>query len=77
MSKIYESPDGGHTIYERDSGSTERKLIRIDEVALDKYNNIEWNKIWWKRNSNPTLKKAVEQVIILYRLGLNDEQPKR
>lgn len=76
MTKIFESPDGGHTVYERDQLSNERKLVRIDEVALDKYNNIEWNKIWWARNSNPTLKKAVEQVIILYRLGKDNEQPK-
>jgi hypothetical protein len=73
MVKIYESPDGGHTVYERETGSTERKLLSIDEVALDKYNNIEWNKIWWQRNSNPALKKAVEQVIILYRLSKENE----
>ena len=76
MTKIYESPDNGHTVYVRETGSTERKLLSIDEVALDKYNNIEWNKIWWQRNSNPALKKAVEQVIILYRLGINNEQSK-
>lgn len=73
MVKIYESPDGGHTVYERETGSTERKLLSIDEVALDKYNNIEWNKIWWQRNSCPALKKAVEQVIILYRLSKENE----
>lgn len=73
MVKIYESPDGGHTVYERETGSTERKLLSIDEVALDKYNNIEWNKIWWQRNSSPALKKAVEQVIILYRLSKENE----
>ena len=73
MVKIYESPDGGHTVYERETGSTERKLLSIDEVALDKYNKIEWNKIWWQRNSSPALKKAVEQVIILYRLSKENE----
>lgn len=76
MAKIFESPDGGHTVYVRESGKTEKSLHSIDQVALDKYNNIEWNKIWWQRNSNPALKKAVEQVIILYRLGKNDEQSK-
>ncbi len=76
MPKIYESPDGGHTIYSREQGSTERTLYSIDDVALDKYNNYEWNKIWWYRNSSPALKKAVEKVIMLYRLGKEDEQPK-
>lgn len=76
MTKIYESPDGGHTVYEREQSSTERKLVSMDEVALDKYNNIEWSKIWWQRNSNPALKKAVEHVIMLYRLGIKNEQTK-
>ena len=31
MAKIYESPDGGKTVYERESGETERTLIKEDK----------------------------------------------
>ena len=31
---IYESPDGGKTVYERESGSSERKLI-MDNITVD------------------------------------------
>lgn len=30
--KIYESPDKGKTVYERDFGSTERKLVEKDII---------------------------------------------
>ena len=32
--KVYESPDGGNTIYERDVGSSERKLF-ADNRTVD------------------------------------------
>ena len=31
---IYESPDGGRTIYSRKSGETSRTLHRVDELIL-------------------------------------------
>ena len=31
MAKIYESPDGGKTVYARESGETERTLIKNDK----------------------------------------------
>jgi len=31
MAKIYESPDGGKTVYARESGETERTLIKEDK----------------------------------------------
>ncbi len=76
MAKIFESPDGGHTIYIRERGSSERSLYSIDDMALDGFNKNEWSQIWWERNNNPALKKAIEQIIILYRLTKN-EQSKR
>jgi hypothetical protein len=38
--KIYESPDGGKTIYEREFGSTERRLIKS---AVEQQWNITFN----------------------------------
>ena len=40
-SKIYESPDKGKTVYEREFGGTERKLVQTDLVK----NSVQqqWN----------------------------------
>ena len=35
--KIYESPDGGKTVYERDFGKTERKLVEPDDPEPERY----------------------------------------
>ncbi|NBO28712.1 hypothetical protein EB118_25345 [bacterium] len=77
MSKIYESPDGGHTIYERTPNSTKRVLISEDEYAIKQKQKIEWAHIWEIKDTNPALQKAAEHVIMLYKLteGTN-EQPK-
>lgn len=68
MVKIYESPDGGHTVYQRDFNSTTKELIYEDDWAKRQKSKIEWMHIFEMADSNPTLKKAVEQIFILYRL---------
>lgn len=73
MPKIFESPDGGHTIYVREADSAERTLHSMDQVALDKLKENEWNKIWQVRNNNPALKKAVDAVILIYRMSKENE----
>lgn len=73
MTKIFESPDGGHTVYVRDAGSDKKELFFEDNIAIDRKNQQEWNKIWHHKDSNPALQRAMEQVIILYRLGKNNE----
>jgi len=39
--KIYESPDKGKTVYEREFGSTERKLVQTDVVKTSVQQ--QWN----------------------------------
>jgi hypothetical protein len=41
---IYESPDGGQTIYARESGTNERKLV--GETHKSKLNQIRDNELW-------------------------------
>lgn len=72
MVKIYESPDGGHTVYQRDFNSTQKELIYQDDWAKKQKLKIEWIHIFEIADSNPVLKKAVEQIIILYRLTKNE-----
>ena len=41
---IFESPDGGKTVYERDFGKTERKLVETDDPEPERY--YDW--MLWK-----------------------------
>lgn len=64
MSKIFESPDNGKTVYEREAGSTERniKYEVIEERAL-------WMDILEKSKTNPTLQQALDRVKMIYELS--------
>jgi hypothetical protein len=64
--KIYESPDGGKTIYEREIGSTERIMIREDPERkyIEQYNN--WRDILKVARNNTTLHDLVEQAEMVY-----------
>ena len=63
---IYESPDGGKTIYARKIGSTERVMIREDPERkyIEQYKN--WREILKVARNNPTLHDLVEQAEIVY-----------
>lgn len=73
---IYESPDGGDTVYGRYSGTTERFLVGIssrrqkinDELKQDKL----WKEIREAAETNPALKNALEQCIMLYYISKNN-----
>lgn len=77
MAPIYESPDGGHSVYKRDERSLTRELVHEDAYAKKVKEKIEWNYIFEIADSNPALKKAVENVILLYRLSETNEQTRR
>lgn len=70
---IYESPDGGETIYVRESGSSQRQLhvqspraISImDQLAEDKL----WGQIRRSAKTNPTLKQALDEAVLIYTLS--------
>lgn len=69
---IFESPDGGRTVYSRKSGSSERTLVSKDpQLILEEELSSKWVK--WKEiiklsKDNPTLADAIEQAEILYAL---------
>jgi len=66
MPKIFESPDGGKTVYEREMGSAERQFTQ-DTLARMKEDKM-WGEIRRMALVNPTLKDAVDRVIMLYKL---------
>lgn len=78
MSKIFESPDGGKTVYEREAGSSDRQLtkesIKVrNDVIADMQESKMWGEIRRMAKTNPTMQDAVERVIVLYKL-IKEEQ---
>jgi hypothetical protein len=78
MALIYESPDGGNIVYQRESGSSERELIRdartSDGRPLHEHmmENQLWGNIRRAARTDPALHAALERVKILYYLSMEN-----
>jgi hypothetical protein len=74
---IFESPDGGHTVYRRHPGKLDREMITIDSYAQDKLDTLKQDKIWGNirraARSDPALKEMLDQVKVYYELKHNAE----
>jgi hypothetical protein len=68
---IYESPDGGHTIYRRKIGETKKELVSEDEYVHNARARKEWLEIFDRKDSNLTLQAAMDRVILVHRLTKN------
>jgi hypothetical protein len=70
---IFESPDGGKTVYSRKSGSLDRTLIKEDpnKKFLSKWH--EWREILTLAETEPSLANAISKAEMLYVL-LKKEQ---
>lgn len=70
---IFESPDGGRTVYARRPGQTKRTLHRQDPELQRELEELEnqkrWVDIFQARQHNPELNRLCEQVEIMYELG--------
>ena len=70
---IFESPDGGRTVYARRPGENNRTLHHQDpelqQLSQDLENSKRWVEIFQARRDNPELNRLCEQVEILYELG--------
>jgi hypothetical protein len=70
---IFESPDGGRTVYARNSNSKERTLHWQDPELQRELEELEsqkrWVDIFHARQDNPELDRLCEQVEIMYELG--------
>ena len=84
MTKIYQSPNRGKTVYEkadgvtyaREFGSTERTVIGIDPRTHDGrplHEHILEDKLWGEirqeAKTNPALQTALDRAIMIYRLS--------
>ena len=72
---IYESPDGGETIYVREPGSPvqSRKLHSQSQRAIDLHEQIKEDQLWGQirraAKTNPTIQRALDEAIMLYNLS--------
>ena len=69
---VYESPDGGETIYARQIGSTERHLHYESEKVKSLHESLLEDKMWGDirrlAKTNVPLADAVDKVIMIYNL---------
>lgn len=73
--QVFESPDGGKTVYVREIGGRERKLHYVSPSAVEEIKEteerLEWNEIRHAAKDNPALQKAVDHVKLLYQIIKN------
>ena len=69
---IYESPDGGDTVYRRRFGDTQRELHSISDKKRSLIDNLIKDKLWRDihraAQSDPVLKDMLERVEVYHRL---------
>jgi len=63
---IYESPDGGRTVYSRKSGSSDRTLIKEDTTQNYITKWYEWKEILKLAETEPSLANAINKAEMLY-----------
>ena len=64
---IFESPDGGQTIYQRNSGSGLRELVTEKNKTLISFQ--QWQDIIKLSKTNLAIKESLDQLIVLYELS--------
>jgi hypothetical protein len=69
MPKIYESPDKGDTIYEREAGSSARVLVKENSAVIEELREAKmWGKIRRMARRDAGLRELLERAIIYYKL---------
>ena len=75
---IYESPDGGKTVYAREMGSDKRFIVKQDTSIIERQQTaMRSNRlltILKKSETDATLKDALEALEALYILKYNDDK---
>ena len=72
---IYESPDGGKTVYVREPGSDvqSRKLHWESDDVKDLRETMMEDKLWGNirraAKTNPTIQRALDEAILIYTLS--------
>ena len=77
MTYVYESPDGGDTVYRRRAGSIDRELYSISEEKRKWDQQVEKEMLWVKiaqaGEQHPTLQQALDQAQLIYELVIKHD----
>jgi hypothetical protein len=72
MTKIFESPDDGDTVFIREFGSVARELYAETESKTQLIESLKEDKLWGEirraAETNPTLQDALDAVKVIYQL---------
>lgn len=70
---IYESPDGGQTVYVRKPGESHRELHSMSEEKKELIAKLAEDKLWGDirrmAKTNPTLQRALDEAVMIYNLS--------
>ena len=70
---VYESPDGGRTVYARNPGSKNREIHlqdpELEQDLADLRQQERWQFILAARKNNPAINELCEQIEIVYELS--------
>lgn len=69
---IYESPDGGKTVYRRESGKLDRELHWSTKAQTSLHKEIKHSKLWGNihraAKTDPVLQQMLDQIEIYHTL---------
>lgn len=69
---VYESPDGGHTVYRREMGKIERELHSLSEEKRKWDQRVQREMLWAKivsaAETDPELQTLLDQAEIYFHL---------
>ena len=75
VSYVYESPDGGDTVYAREAGKTERVMIGQNTRAKGVIEQIQEDKLWGEirrmATTDPAMSELLDRVKVYYQLKKN------
>jgi hypothetical protein len=70
---IYESPDGGETVYIREFGGEQRQIHSESPRAISLKDQLAEDKLWGQirraAKNNPALKHALDEAVLIYTLS--------
>jgi hypothetical protein len=73
---IFESPDGGKTVYSRTNGNTMRELHSVSSELTAEMDRVQREQQWMDMlkmsERNPALQEAIDRAIVLYELSRSD-----
>jgi len=69
---VYETPDGGDTVYRRKIGSDSRELHSTSEKKKDLIDDLRKQKLWGDihraAKNDPALQEMLDRIVVYHRL---------